>query len=474
LKRAVRWYDAITLNVYWFALTARAQVLTPLVIPLLVQRYVGEGAKGTYVGVMRLWALMVALLAQAVMGLLSDHSTSRWGRRRPYVLMGTLGEGVVFALIGLSAGLEGRTGYWTLFALYVLSMVSSNAAQAASQSLIPDLVPEDRRGLFSGIKALLEVPLPLIFVSMVVSKQVSAGDLWGALLSVVAATVLCMAITLLVPERRYEASPAPNWKPILRLVAMTAAFTAIVLGIGAAVQAILRIRAGVPANAGLATTALVGLLGMVAAIVLGVGVSMRLGIGDEIRRNRSFVWWVMNRLTFLLAANSLSGFMLYFFQERFADLSGARAATPAATAILIVGVCVLIIAVLGGWLCDRLGRRPLIVLSGVLAAVGMTIVLSVPTVAAIYGGGALVGVAVGLYYPASWALGTDLVPRDQAGRYLGLANLAGAGAGAIGAYVGGPIADRTSYVLLFGMYATLFLLSALTVFGMRERNPEHT
>jgi MFS family permease len=177
----------------------------------------------------------------------------------------------------------------------------------------------------------------------------------------------------------------------------------------------------------------------------------------------------MNRLTFLLAANSLSGFMLYFFQERFAHLPGEKAATPAATAILIVGVCVLFIALFGGWLADRLGRRPLIALSGVLATVGMGIVLSLPTMAAIYVGGALVGVAIGLYYPASWALGADLVPPDQAGRYLGLANLAGAGAGAIGAYVGGPIADRTSYVLLFGVYAMLCMLSVWTVRGTGER-----
>jgi hypothetical protein len=37
MQRVIRWYDYITINIYWFALTARSQVLTPLVIPLLVQ-----------------------------------------------------------------------------------------------------------------------------------------------------------------------------------------------------------------------------------------------------------------------------------------------------------------------------------------------------------------------------------------------------------------------------------------------------
>jgi MFS family permease len=74
-----------------------------------------------------------------------------------------------------------------------------------------------------------------------------------------------------------------------------------------------------------------------------------------------------------------------------------------------------------------------------------------------------------VFYSASWALGADIVPREEAGRYLGLANLAGAGAGAIGAYIGGPIADHSGYGPLFAIYGAFFLLSALALPGIRER-----
>ena len=36
MKRAMRWHDYITINVYWFALTTRSQVVTALVVPLLL------------------------------------------------------------------------------------------------------------------------------------------------------------------------------------------------------------------------------------------------------------------------------------------------------------------------------------------------------------------------------------------------------------------------------------------------------
>ena len=77
----------------------------------------------------------------------------------------------------------------------------------------------------------------------------------------------------------------------------------------------------------------------------------------------------------------------------------------------------------------------------------------------IYIGGSLIGIATGFFFTANWALGTRIVPQAEAGRYLGISNLAGAGAGAVGAYIGGPIADYLTvrlpevpgagYVLLF-------------------------
>ena len=81
-----------------------------------------------------------------------------------------------------------------------------------------------------------------------------------------------------------------------------------------------------------------------------------------------------------------------------------------------------------------------------------------------------IGAGVGLFYPANWALGTDIVPGEQAGRYLGISNLAGAGAGAVGAYIGGPIADNQGYVLLFAIFGALFLASSLALLGARGDN----
>ena len=136
--------------------------------------------------------------------------------------------------------------------------------------------------------------------------------------------------------------------------------------------------------------------------------------------------------------------------------------------MMVVGILVLFLAVPSGWLADRFGKRKLVAASGLVAAVGTAAALVWPGISGLFVGGILIGAGVGLFYPTNWALGTEIVPSDQAGRYLGLSNLAGAGAGAVGAYIGGPIADNQGYVLLFAIYGVLFLVSSMALWGVKD------
>lgn len=135
---------------------------------------------------------------------------------------------------------------------------------------------------------------------------------------------------------------------------------------------------------------------------------------------------------------------------------------------MFVGIFILVTAIPSGWLADRFGKKMLIGLAGLLVGVGAAVVILSPGITLMYVGASLVGAGVGLFYSASWALGTELVPKSQAGRFLSIQNIAGAGAGAIGAYIGGTIADEISYVLLMSIYAVMALLSIFALAGVKQ------
>ncbi len=473
MSRLIRWYDYITFNVYFLGLTTLSQTMG-LITPLLVQQFVGETQKATYYGTFRLFTLMVALLAQALLGMFSDRSTASWGRRRPYIMIGTLATAVLTIMIGFTAGMEGMLGFWVLFAIGLVQPVASNMSQAAEQAIIPDLVPDEKRGLFSGVKALLEIPLPLILVAFTVGRLVSKGNMWAGLLLAVGVLLVTMLLTMLIPEKPLKEAPTPmDWRPLVRLLAMTAVFTLIILGSGQVVRLVSGLLKDITSPTTLfIVMGLFGLAGMLVAVAMGVWLSVRISLGNSARENPSFTWWVINRLAFLVGAVNLSTFAVYFLQARLGYVKEAAAA-PASQLILFVGLFILISTLPAGWLTDRFGEKRMVMIAGLVAVVGTIIALSIPSLPVIYVGGCIIGIAAGLFYTANWALGTLLVPKEEAGRYLGISNLAGAGAGAVGAYIGGPIADFVTaqvpqipgfgYVLIFSIYGLLFLFSVLAL-----------
>ena len=484
MNRTLHWYDYITLNVYFLGLTTISQTMSPLVIPLLVEHFVGEAQKATFYGTTRLWTLMTALLVQALMGILSDRSTSHFGRRRPFIFVGTLAALALIAAIGFSERMEGMSVYWFLFAMLILLQIASNIGQAAQQGLIPDLVPEDQRGRASAIKALMEL-IPLVLIGFTISRMVAAGQLNWAVAATGGVLLLTALLTMvLVREKPLAEKPTtPFGPPMVRVLGMLAG---IVLGAVAGLLAggILGGLAGLItwALAGKPTALAVGVgvggvVAMIVAVVAGVWAGAVATLGHDARMQSSFTWWVVNRLLFLAAVTSIQTFAVYFLMYAF-RVSLEEATGINGTLMIMVGLTTLVGALASGWLADRFGRKRLVGLSGLVAAVGALVLLATiwaPNMGLIYAVGVVVGVAAGVFMTSNWALGTDLVPPAEAGRYLGISNLAGAGAGIIGSGIGGPVADYLNgyrpglgYFAIFAGFAILLVLSTVSLLGIRH------
>jgi MFS family permease len=139
----------VVLNVLWFSINLQYAALLPVVIPTQILLFVAPGQVGdaqqaTFLGWLLMIASVVSLCMPPLVGTLSDHTTGKLGRRRPYIVIGGL------LLISSAPFLVSSANILIFLLGLSLLHLGNNVLTPAYQSLMPDLVPQEQRGETSG------------------------------------------------------------------------------------------------------------------------------------------------------------------------------------------------------------------------------------------------------------------------------------------------------------------------------------
>jgi MFS family permease len=115
-----------------------------LLLPFQIEQ-LAPGQKVTILSFFTSITVLIALFANPLAGAFSDRTTSRFGRRRPWIFAGGLLTvlGLIFMWRANSIPL--------LFIGYCIVELFSNTVLAALVATIPDQVPDKQRGTVSGI-----------------------------------------------------------------------------------------------------------------------------------------------------------------------------------------------------------------------------------------------------------------------------------------------------------------------------------
>ncbi len=106
-----------------------------------------------YISTMVSLSATVGLISMFLWGIISDNTRSKFGRRRPYLLLGVV-AGIGMILYSFAFPLFGRTldAYlWCLIIDVIIIGFSSNAYLVAERALIPDTIEIEKRGRANGI-----------------------------------------------------------------------------------------------------------------------------------------------------------------------------------------------------------------------------------------------------------------------------------------------------------------------------------
>ena len=101
------------ISLFWLGLSTVWAGLNVVYLPDRVETLVGSAHKGTYLGLLVSTGLVVAIVVQPVMGAVSDRTTARWGRRRPFMLLGSLASALFLLLMA---------GFFALSAALILKV----------------------------------------------------------------------------------------------------------------------------------------------------------------------------------------------------------------------------------------------------------------------------------------------------------------------------------------------------------------
>jgi MFS family permease len=434
VRRNLSHIDFIVLSVYWVAIGYLWTSLGGLILPDMVIQLVGRDHEGFALGVLEAVGSLMAVIWQPIAGALSDRTRTRFGRRRPYIVAGTIGD--VLFLIGLA--LSGTFGLVLIF--YFLLQAASNTAQGPYQGLMPDVVPETQRGTASGYFGVANVVGLLAGTIGSGWILVHAGRT-AALLSICALLLLTMLATVFfIPDRATRT--ASQFTSVRQAIATTF---------------------------------------------------------SRPLRYPSFLWLMASRLLILLGLVGVQSFVFFYFNNVFFHNDRIDTIRASYTLLGLVIFAAFVVSWPAARASDRFGRRPFILIGGLLGAAGVLMLvfshyqllptqlvdplarmLRVPPLAAQATlVGVLIGIGYGVFFSVDWAFIQDVIPTQEAGLFMGFSNIATAGSGIIARFIGGFLLDPFNhgpkllglpggFPVIFSIFSASLLIGALLILKVPE------
>jgi MFS family permease len=418
----ISWRGMLVLSAFWFAIAYTMQPLGGNIIPLLVARF-------THPMTAHLGPLALPLDVNTYVSVLDTLGAAFAIIWQPAI--GALSDNSRFALGRrrpyIAIGVIGDiifltliafvTSYWALMIVYVFFQMASNTAQGPYQGMLPDQVPPDQRGEASGYYGLMNMLGTIVGFLVVGALLIPTHHLRLAILTLPVVIAIAGALVIFgVPDRRRTSAPDQP-----------------------------------------------------------VGRSILLSFAIDTKRYRDFAWLMVSRLFFLMAPVGISTYAFNFIRYTF-HYSEGKASLYASALQAIVVIFAAILCMTAGFLAERYGKKRLIAAACIIGAVGSTLLIFAPSLPLILGFGLIVGISLGIFLSVDWAFMTDLIPKAEAGRYMGVSNIATASAGLIARPILGPIIDafnnnRTSavgYRVMFGIVTGFFVIAFLTLQPVRE------
>jgi MFS family permease len=142
----------VRISLFWLGLTSIDAVVNAAVQSRIqFDGLAVPGTEGTSLALVAAAAFAFSIVVQPTVGAISDYASTRWGRRKPFIVAGAAFDAAF--LIGIATA----NSLVAVAAFVALLSLSTNIARGPFQGYVPDLVPDRQVGQASAMVGLMQV-----------------------------------------------------------------------------------------------------------------------------------------------------------------------------------------------------------------------------------------------------------------------------------------------------------------------------
>lgn len=331
-------------------------------------------------------------------GYISDRTSWKFGRRRPWILVGAVGGAIALYGIGVAESMTTICILWGVTKLITGFMMSSLYA------LIPDQIPEGKRGTASGLMGVVSPIAILIGINLMLLFNSWSIENKFALLGVICVFMAIISCVLIKENKvQYQQSDA-------------------------------------------------------------LTLSQKLSrIYPNPKKYPFFTYGVVTRF-FMAVAYTTASYTSVYYLERF-HIPQEELTSIVSTSMNITVPLLVISSIIGGVFSDKIGRqKPFIYLSGLIAAIGIVGYGFSPSIPVSYVSGAILSFAFGMFLAVDIALMARILPHQgDAAKDMGIVNIANDLGPPFANAVASPLVAAGGYPLFFGVLAIFAILTGVAV-----------
>ncbi|MFL5665954.1 MAG: MFS transporter [Ktedonobacteraceae bacterium] len=382
--------------------------LATVLLPRQIASMVSGNQTGTFALIVGLGAV-AAVLTNPLVGMLSDRTTSRFGRRRSWLVAGGVLTVVAVLLLSIASSLLLVVVEW------IFLEIAINLVQAALTAILPDQVPVRQRATVSAFAAGLGTLLGGLFGQILVAQVFK--EIQAAYTSIAVTIVIMLALFLLVLR---EVPLSREHVPPFRIKHILAAYWL-----------------------------------------------------DPLANRDLFLTWLARCLMFLGYTTVVNFMFYYLQDavQYVRVFPGQTTAQGVQTFFAINVGSILVASLFGGMLSDKMQRRrPFVIVASLIMTVGLLLYAFFPTWAMVIVATVVLGLGMGIFLAVDLALASQVLPKAaDRGKDMGIINTAIFLPMILSPIIAGvTLSALHSYLALFSLLAVATLFSAILIVPIKS------